>query len=422
MPRTNTRQQLRCFKEALVEYGDDVKTIPKDWVEAFVRLRKVLSLPTVLRDAETGRRVIFLDELPWMDTAKSDFRSALDFFWNSWASAQKDLILVVCGSTTSWMISNLVRDTGGFYNRVTRPIHLAPFTLHECEQLLLNNGFSMTRRQIIECYMIFGGIPFYFNLMKPQLSLAQNVDMLFFRENSPLRSEYNQLFSSLFKNDIFHVRIVETMAERKSGLTRQDLIQEGLPRGKELTKCLEELEQCGFIRKYTAFTKKPARTFYQLVDALTLFHLTWIQNKPMESWMTRLDLPSYYAWCGLSFERVCLLHSRQIKSRLGILGISSQEYSWRSEKTSPGTQIDMLIDRKDDVINLCEIKYSSKKYAIDASGEEDLIYKRETFRKETGTSKTIHLTMITMEGLQNNECRNLIINEITGDDLFRDLM
>ena len=171
--------------------------------------------------------------------------------------------------------------------------------------------------------------------MKPQFSLAQNVDMLFFRETSPLRGEFNQLFLSFFKNDKYHVRVVETLAGRESGLTRQELIQQSFPREKELTKCLEELEQCGFIRRYTAFTKKSAHTFYQLIYALTLFHLTFIPKRPEESWMTRLDSPSYYAWCRLSFERVCLLHTKQIKSKLGILGISSREYSWRSEKLPP---------------------------------------------------------------------------------------
>lgn len=420
--QTNTREQLKFFKEALVQYGDDVKTIPKDWVEAFNRLRKVLSRPTVCRDFVSGRRVVFLDEIPWMDTAKSGFKSALDSFWNSWASTQKDLVLIVCGSATSWVISNLIRDTGGFYNRITRQIHLAPFDLRECEMLLRANGHQFTRKEVIACYMIFGGIPYYLNYLRPQFSLAQNVDLIFFQENAPLRYEYDQLFSSLFKNDRNHIKIVASLATRKSGMTRAELLEvKGMPQGKELTKCLDELEQCGFIRKYSDFTKSSIGFVFQLIDSLALFHLTWIRNQEIDSWMNRMDTPAYDNWCGLAFERVCLLHSRQTKNALGILGVSSQERAWHSKKATPGAQVDMLLDRKDDVINLCEMKYTTGKYAISASDEEALIRKREVFREETKTTKAIHVTLITLNGLERNAHRHIITNEITADQLFHEL-
>ncbi|MBQ8159488.1 MAG: ATP-binding protein [Clostridia bacterium] len=422
VPRTNTRNQLKFFREALIQYGDDTKTIPSDWAEAFQRLRKVLSLPTVYRDYENGRRVVFLDELPWMDTAKSDFKSALDYFWNSWASTQKDLVLIVCGSATSWVISNLIRDTGGFYHRITRQIYLAPFDLRECEMLLKSNGHQLTRKQVIECYMIFGGIPHYLNYLRPQFSLAQNIDLLFFQENAPLRYEYDQLFSSLFRNAQNYVSIVETLASKKSGMTRAELLKvEKMPQGKDLTKCLDELEQCGFIRKYSAVSKDSTGYIFQLIDSLTLFHLTWLQNQKIDSWMNHMGTPAYYNWCGLAFERVCLLHSRQIKNVLGIFGISSHEYSWHSKKSEPGAQIDLLIDRKDDVINICEIKYSEGKYAISASEEEALIRRREVFRAETKSHKAIQITMITLNGLEKNEHRHIISNEIISDQLFHEL-
>ncbi|MBR1686261.1 MAG: ATP-binding protein, partial [Clostridia bacterium] len=195
----------------------------------------------------------------------------------------------------------------------------------------------------------------------------------------------------------------------------------GMPQGKELTKCLDELEQCGFIRKYSDFTKSSIGFVFQLIDSLALFHLTWIRNQEIDSWMNRMDTPAYDNWCGLAFERVCLLHSRQTKNALGILGVSSQERAWHSKKATPGAQVDMLLDRKDDVINLCEMKYTTGKYAISASDEEALIRKREVFREETKTTKAIHVTLITLNGLERNAHRHIITNEITADQLFHEL-
>ena len=421
VPGTNTSQQLKFFHESLKLYGDDEKDRPKDWLEAFSRLRRILTLSSVQRDYQTRRRVVFLDELPWMDTAKSDFKSALDFFWNSWASSQSDLILIVCGSATSWMISNLIQNTGGFYNRITRQIHLLPFSLHECELLLQSNGMHFTRRQITECYMIFGGIPLYLNYLKPQFSLAQNVEMLLFQENAPLRNEYHQLFASLFKTPEYHKNIIEALSSRRYGLTRAELIRKrGIPDGKTLTKCLDELEQCGFIRKYNDCRKEKSGFIFQLTDSFTLFHLTWIQNQKADSWIDQIGTPSYMAWGGLAFERICLLHTKQIKTALGIQGISSREYSWRSSKTTPGAQIDLLIDRKDDVINLCEMKYSAEEFAIDAEYEKDLLHKAEVFRSETNTKKAVLLTMISFAGIKKNAYRNVIVHEITADSLFHE--
>ena len=416
----NTKQQLRIFKEALVKYGDTEKTIPKDWFEAFLRLEKLLESDHVTREYKTGRRVVFLDELPWMDTARSDFRSALDYFWNSWGSSQKDLVFIICGSATSWIINNIVKDTGGFYNRLTMQIRLMPFSLMECEQLFQSNGVQMTRRQIVESYMILGGIPYYLNYVKPQYSLAQNIEMLFFQENGPLKYEFQQLFRSLFRNADRYIDIIRELSKRSNGYTRAELIKSGnTVEGKELTRCLEDLEQCGFIRKYHDFSLKTNGSYYQLTDPMCLFHFTFLEHEKVDSWMDFIHTPAYYAWGGLAFEKVCLLHTRQIKAALGISGVSTREFAWNSKKTKPGAQIDLLIDRKDDVINVCEIKYSQEEYVIDAAYEENLTHKIETFRAETNTKKALLLTMITYAGVKKNKYRNIVVNEITIDDLFR---
>ena len=415
----DTRQQLRIFNESLTKYGDATQTIPKDWFEAFSRLQTVLESGLVQKHYETGKRIVFLDELPWMDTAKSDFKSALDYFWNSWASSQDDLMLIVCGSATSWIINNIVKDTGGFYNRLTRQIHLMPFNLGECEKLLSSNGMLMTKRQIVEAYMVFGGIPYYLNYLKPQYSLAQNIDMLFFNENAPLKHEFSQLFKSLFRNAGNYIAIIRELAKRKRGFTRSELIAGGkVPEGKELTKCLEELEQCGFIRKYHDFSKKTNGGYFQLMDSLCLFHLTFLENKEIGAWLDFIGTPAYFAWAGLAFERVCFQHIKQIKQALGISGVSSHETAWSSKKSTPGAQIDLLIDRKDDVINVCEIKYSQNEFAIDADYEKALIHKLESFRTETKTKKALWLTMLTFAGIKRNQYKNIVLSEVTGEELF----
>lgn len=415
----NTKQQLRIFREALVKYGDQTKTIPKDWFEAFTRLENVLSGDVVNRDYRSGRRIIFLDELPWMDTARSDFKSALEYFWNSWGSSQKDLILIVCGSATSWMINNIAKDTGGFYNRLTGQIHLMPFALGECEQLFAANNLSMTRKQMIDSYMIMGGIPYYLNYLKPGLSLVQNIEALFFHENSPLRYEYDQLFSSLFKNADNYKAIIKELSTRKSGLTRTELDEsKHTVSGKDLTRCLEDLEQCGFIRKYRNFTTHTKGCLFQLIDPLCLFSLTILEPGKISSWMDFIETPAYYSWCGLAFETVCLQHIPQIKKALGISGISCQIYSWRSKKADPGAQIDLLIDRKDDVINLCEAKYSNNEYELEKDEYTKLQNRIAAFQNETKTKKSIHITMITSNGIRANKYSGLVQNAVIGDELF----
>ena len=415
----NTRKQLKMFQESLSEFGDRSGRIPKDWLEAFSRLRMLLELPDVQREHQSGKRVVFLDELPWMDTPKSDFKSALDYFWNRWGSSQKDLVLIVCGSATSWIMNNIIKDTGGFYNRITRQIHLNPFCLKECRQFLESNGILMTDRQLIESYMVFGGIPYYLGYFKSGDSLAQSVEKLFFGENAPLRYEFDQLFASLYKNADRYIAIIKALFQKRGGLTRQELLHtKGIVEGKDLTKCLLDLEQCDFIRKYRDVTREKNGCFYQLTDPLSLFCLFFLEPGKVNSWIDFLNTPGYHTWCGLSYEIVCPLHIKQIKNALGIAGISSQEYAWRSKKTKPGTQIDLLIDRKDDVINLCEIKYSAEMYAIDAAYHKELIHKVESFRKETGTKKALMLTMITCEGIERNKYREVVVKELTAKDLF----
>ena len=419
LAKEKTRGQLRGFHESLQRYGCEEKKIPSDWFEAFSRLRDLLSKPDIYREPLSGRRVVFLDEVPWMDTARSDFQSALDYFWNSWGSAQEDFLLIVCGSATSWIIDNLLMSTGGFYNRITRRIQLLPFSLLECEELLAANGIMMPRSQIIECYMTFGGIPYYLNLLDGRLSLAQNLEELCFQPYGALKNEYDVLFSSLFRNAGKHLEIIQVLAETKEGATRKEISERAaIPSGSGLTKCLRELEQCGFIREYRNFTKPSNEAFYQLIDPFTLFHLHIMAGGKTSSWLEFINSPGYHAWRGNAFEIVCLNHIRQIKTVLGISGIGTEEYAWKSTRSSPGAQIDLLIDRKDGMINLCEMKFSNDLYEISDEEYRKLLNRLTVFQKETGTKKAAHITLITANGLKRNKYAGIVQNLITGDELF----
>ena len=414
-----TRDQLKLFNLALVEHGSKDKTIPKDWFEAFARLKQYLCGENVPVDPVGKRKVVFLDELPWMDTARSDFKSALDHFWNSFASSQKDILLIVCGSATSWIINNILSGKGGFYNRITRQIHLKPFSLGECEELCEYNGIVMSRAQHIESYMVFGGIPYYLTLFDKRLSLAQNINELLFNDNGQLYYEYDRLFESLFKNPRKHISIINALAKKNYGMTRVDLSK--IPEigdGDPLTRCLLELEQCGFIRKYKNYTKEKTGFFYQIIDPFILFCIRFIADRKINSWLNYEKTPSYYAWSGNAFEVVCLNHVAQIKAKLGITGVETAEYSWRSKESENGAQIDLLLDRKDDMINICEIKHTESEYEITSDYEKNLANKVRAFREETGTKKAVHVTMISASGLKKNEYSNCVQSVVTGDDLF----
>lgn len=414
-----TKEQLRIFGRELTAHGSKHAGSLANWFDAFDYLKELLESDNVKRDPVSGKRVVFLDELPWMDTARSDFKSALDYFWNSWGSTQSDLLLIVCGSATFWIINNIFGDKGGLYNRVTMHIHLMPFSLRECEELMAANNISMSRAQVIESYMVFGGIPYYINLFDRRLSLAQNIEELLFKETGALYHEYDQLFSSLFRHPQKHMAIINAMSKRKSGTTRTELAKEkDIGDGEPLTKALKELEECGFIRKYKNYAKKKQGYYFQIVDSFVLFYLQFLKDQKINSWTSYIHTPGYYAWAGNAFEMVCLNHIAQIKQALGISGVESMEYSWRSKMSDPGAQIDLLIDRKDSVINICEMKYTMDEYVIDADYEKQLRTKLAVFSRETSSRKSLHLTMITANGLRHNAYSGIVQNELTAEDLF----
>lgn len=409
-------EQLKRWKIQLQKHSGEKTVKPKDWFEAFDQLQKYLESL-----ADKKRIVIFIDELPWMDTPKSNFIRALEFFWNSWAADRKGLKLVVCGSATTWMTNKLIGDKGGLHNRVTRPIHLAPFTLAETKQYLECRGMDWSHNEIMETYMTLGGTPFYLYLLRPNLSLRQNVDALFFGNDAPLRTEYDILFRSLFNDAIAYRKIVELLSGKLKGLTRLEIMDgiKAIDNG-NLSEILENLEKCDFIRHYQAFGKKQRDVIYQLTDMYTLFYLRFVKgyNGMNDHAWSNIPDKKRNTWQGYAFEQVCILHINQIKKALGISGIASDVCSWSTRGGNKGAQIDLIINRTDNVIDLCEMKYSDSLYELTKNYIEWLKERRDLFKKETRTTKTLHLTMITSQGLANGKYTSQIQSQVTMDDLF----
>ena len=408
------QEQLGEFRRQLERYSGKKCKMIKTWFEAFAELREYLES---LSDNDNPI-VVFLDELPWMDTAKSRFIKALEYFWNSWGATNNRLKLLVCGSATTWMRENVLSEKGGLYNRTTRSIYLAPFSLYETEQYLRSRNIVWNRYQIAECYMIFGGTPLYLSMLEPGMSLGQNVDNLFFVPNAPLSREYDFLFRSLFNEASLHRQIIEILANKTIGMTRMEIKNAlKIEDGGDFTNALRNLNDCDFIRQYSAFGKSDRGTLFQLTDLFTLFHLRYVKGykgQDEHHWQNMLDSPSRRAWSGYSFEQLCLHHIRQIKSKLGISGIQSDVCSWKGD----GAQIDLLIDRRDQTINVCEIKFSQSEFEITKQYDTLLRTRLEKFRSASKTRKALHQTFITTYGVKDNAYKGNIQSEIVLDDLF----
>ena len=349
--------------------------------------------------------------------------AAIEHFWNSFASARKDIVLIVCGSAASWMINKIINNHGGLHNRVTRRIKLEPFTLGECKDFLLAKNIKADNYHIARLYLAFGGIPFYWDEVEYGLSADQNIQNICFSPNGLLRSEFDNLFPSLFSNSDKHLLIVKALATKAKGLGRDEIIKlTGLANAGSTTRILTELEESGFVRKYNAFGKKERHSLFQLVDFYTLFYLKYIQKSSKSTdnfWINSFDSPKFRAWSGYAFELLSLVHISQIKIALGISGIESTAFSWRSKDAENGAQIDLIIDRKDQAINICEIKFSVGEYTVTKALAKNLRNKLGTFRTETKTRKSVMLTMVTVDGVRHNEhSLGLIHNEIKLEDLF----
>ena len=413
------REQLTEFYKSMVSQGLPEKTDPpKNWFEAFRLLEKLISR------SRKAKKVIFIDELPWMDAPNSKFLSAFENFWNGWASARNDVLLIICGSATSWIINKIFRNKGGLYNRVTYRLKLNQFSLSECEEFVEANKLPYNRNMILEGYMVMGGIPYYWSTLDPSKSMAQNINNLFFKDIGLLHDEFRYIYASMFNRPEKYLKVVEALAEKKSGLTRDEILKTSkLDNNGQFSRIMEDLVECGFVRKYCHTDKKLRDAIYQLIDCYTLFYYQFAKTArevDEEYWVRLMRTPAYNTWCGLSFERVCLLHTRQIKKALGISGIMANIFSWHVQANDchPGVQIDLLIDRADNVINVCEMKYAPDGYILSAKDLKAFKTKLSVLRQYMPQKKTVEAVLVTSNGLLKNKYSTEIVNVVSAAQLF----
>ena len=412
------RAQLDHFYNSLILFGMDECKKPDSWLDAFLLLEKHLQ-----KIDDGTRQLVFLDELPWLDTARSGFITAFEGFWNNWGCHRKNLMVVVCGSANSWILDKLINNHGGLYNRVTYEIKLSPFTLKECEELYNDNGIKFSRYDIAQSYMIFGGIPYYMGYMDGRLSLAQNVDKLFFAKGSKLQNEYDRLFDSVFVNPDAVKSIVEFLATKNAGYTRKEIIEkQGASNGGRLSRNLNALIASDFVIKYVPFGFSKKEEHYKLIDPFCLFYLRFVKDWNQENdkyWQQNVVSQPVSIWRGFAFENVCFNHIEQIKRALGITGVISSASAWsKRDDDKEGTQIDLLISRKDNVINMCEIKYYGGEFTVKKDYYRKLLRRQEMLMEEVSPKVSIRSTLITTYGLEHNEYSGIFTNVVLLDDLF----
>ncbi len=423
LAKKDKKAQLANFADALSKYDGTPHRIPDTWMHAFDDLRDLIE-----KKGSRGRKVIFIDELPWMDTPRGNLISALEHFWNDWGCTRDDIMLIICGSATSWMTRKIIKDHGGLHNRLTGKIYLRQFNLMETKKFLEASHIAFEDKDILECYMIMGGIPYYLAQIERGKSLAQNVDEMFFRRKGKLDGEFENLYASLFENSENYVKVVEVLSKKNKGMTRNEIIEAtGLSDGGALTTVLDDLDNCDLIRKYSAFDKQKRQSLYQLTDFYTFFYFKFIRKygtSDKNFWSFQLNTPVHNAWSGYAFEQLCLCHSGQIEKKLGISGILTKISSWSSipskydRDSLPGAQTDLVISRADLVISVCEMKFWIGPYAISGKYRTELLNKIDRFRRECKIRYPIHLVMVTTYGILENDNSHIVQNEVTMRDLF----
>ncbi len=414
-PNKLLAQQLQSFHSSLVRYGDMHTQPPANWLEAFDRLI------ALLESKSEARLLVFIDEMPWMDTARSGFITALEHFWNGWAAGQPRVMLVTCGSATSWINDKLINNHGGLYGRLTSEIKLAPFSIGECEAYFKSMDIELGRYDQMISYMVFGGVPYYLSQFKRDLSLAQNIDLLVFAPTAPLRMEFDRLFASAFVNAEECKALVKFLSTKRIGYTRKEIAGHTGMNGGGLTTLLNTLVVSDFVSTYVNYGHSERHTYYRLSDMFCLFWLYFNSKNKHHNptfWQDNDETPALNAWRGFAFEAVCFNHLAQLKQALGISGVQTTACPWHSDAVSDGAQVDMVIERADHVINLCEMKFCKDDFAVDAAYDKQLRHKLSLFASETHSRSSLHMTLVTTWGLARTPYSNRFTKVITMDDLF----
>ena len=416
--KSRMKVQLESFYFSLLSHGLEGFAMPKSWMEAFYQLEQLL-----IKLDDGSRQVIFIDELPWMDTPRSGFLPAFENFWNGWCNRRDNMMLIVCGSATSWILGNLSRSRGGLYGRLTDEIKLSPFTLKECEDYFAHAQIELSRYDIVQAHMVFGGIPYYLSYFEKGLSFERNTDKLLFGKNPRLKDEFNRLFNAVFGNPEDCKKIIRLLTTRHSGFTREEIAKAtGLSFGGGLSDTLKALVESDFIFCYTPYGNQGRDVYYKLADNFCLFWVKYVEpNLSDVNFMTNnITSDIMKSWRGVAFEEVCWQHVMQIKRALGIEGVKTSVSAWnvKGNDQNVGVQIDLLIARADNIVNLCEMKFAGSEYTIDKDEEAKLRGRIETLKKTLLKKQTVHLTLVTTYGVAYGKHSGIVQRQVVMDDLF----
>lgn len=420
--------QLKRFSEGFSAtfYANAILQPYTSWREAFHALtEKIKTLP------KSKKVVIFLDELPWLATKKSQLLQTLDVFWNSIWSDMPNIKLIVCGSAASWMLEKLINAKGGLHNRLTATIKLKPFTLAETKLFLHSQGIKYNNKQILDIYMVCGGIPYYLAQVKKSLSPVQNINNICFHEDGLLYDEFERLFKSLFDHADISTAIIKEIAKHRDGVMSEVLINRiGASSGGTFVKRLNELMAAGFIERFVPYGRKVRDHYYKIVDEYTIFYLTWIESIKLTGvkqskgnyWKNLSQSPTWNTWAGYAYEAVCYKHIDNIIHALELDAISCKVGNWRyiprKGSSEKGAQIDLIIDRADNTISLCEIKYSVNEFNIDKAIANNIANKVKVFMKHYSTNKHLSVVLITTNGLKKTIWSEDLIDVVITIDVF----
>ena len=417
---TSMKDQLGHFHRSLVLYGWKDARKPESWLEAFYMLEDLL----IEKYSEKDRILIFIDEIQWLDTPRAKFMTGFEAFWNGWACHKKNVMLIVCGSSSSWILDNMINNHGGLYGRVTREMKIHPFTLNETERFFESKGINMSRYDVTQAYMMVGGIPFYLKQFDRELSLPQNIDAIFFSKKAPLKREFDRMFSSLFSNAEVMKKIIKAVGSKNKGITRAEIVKAtNISDSGDLSKQLNALIAGDFIVKYSSFGDSKRDTHYKLIDPFSIFYLSFMEGNnggKKANWINIEDSPKVTAWKGHAFENVCWNHTEQIKIALQIAGVSTEESLWakKGDDTSRGTQIDLIISRKDNVVNMCEMKFYNEEFEVDKDYHLILENRKKLLREIIPKKATVHNTLITTYGLKKRGYWSDFVRVVTIDQLY----
>ena len=389
------------------------------WKEIFDLLASLIA---------TGSWTLYFEEVQWLANYHPEFFAELKSVWDNQLRHNKDLIIVLCGSSPSFISGQLIASQA-FYSRTNEEILLRELSLQETRSFL---GEHRSLYEVLLGYLTVGGVPGYLKYLAKESSVLLSLCKHSFLPNAYFLRDAKRVFvSSLRTNSHFEATI--HYLSKKKYATREEIARNlKIKAGGSLTELLNELEACAFIERYTPVHLSENSTVvrYCISDNYLQFYYKFIaplrkdieQGAFQEHPTAALEKESFQKWLGFAFQRFCRTHHQHIARILGFSGIKYQAgaYFHRDHlKKGQGFQIDLLFIRADHVITVCEVRYSQTRISTKIINELErkISFLREHFQK--AKHATIERVLITTEGADDTlTARAYLDRVITLEDLF----